>query len=122
MLTLFSLAVAGAKTLCTLSVPSSAARRARLQAAAVALFALSTLGLAGGGPAQAAPATVVDAVGRSVTFEAPAPRIVLMFNYEEATAVAGPAGWDRIVGISKGVWAGWRPAIWQRYVAVACRD
>ena len=121
MLTLCSLAFAGAKALCTLSVPLATARRACLQAAAVALLALSTFGLAGGGPAQAAPATLVDAIGRSVTIEAPAQRIVLMFNYEEATAVAGPAGWDRIVGISKGLWAGWRPAIWQRYVAVVPR-
>ena len=41
---------------------------------------------------------------------------VLGFNYEEFTAVAGPAGWDRVVGFSKTLWAGWRPSIYARYL------
>ena len=47
----------------------------------------------------------VDALGRPVALRGPAERIVLGFNYEEFTAVAGPAGWDRVVGFDRAVWA-----------------
>ena len=59
---------------------------------------------------------IVDALGRNVALKAPAQRIVLGFNYEEYTAIAGPAGWDRVVGFSKAFWSGWRPAIYARYM------
>ena len=59
---------------------------------------------------------VIDALGRRVALKGPAQRIVVGFNYEEYTAVAGPAGWDRVVGFSKTLWAGWRPSIYARYV------
>ncbi len=60
---------------------------------------------------------IVDALGRQIPLKAPAQRIVLGFNYEEYTAVAGPAGWDRVVGFAKALWSGWRPSIYARYVA-----
>jgi hypothetical protein len=44
---------------------------------------------------------ITDAVGRSITLTAPAERIVLGFNYEEYTAIAGPEGWDRVVGVAE---------------------
>jgi iron complex transport system substrate-binding protein len=71
--------------------------------------------------AQAALPPITDAVGRTITLKAPAERIVLGFNYEEFTAIAGPAGWDRVVGFGKALWAGWRPSIYKRYSAAIPR-
>lgn len=67
------------------------------------------------GPARAADG-VVDALGRRVALRGPAHRIVLGFNYEEYTAIAGPAGWDRVVGFAKTLWSDWRPSIYRRYL------
>jgi ABC-type Fe3+-hydroxamate transport system substrate-binding protein len=66
--------------------------------------------------ASAAMPPVSDAIGRTVTLKAPAERIVLCFNYEEFTAIAGPAGWDRVVGFSRAPWADWRPSVFKRYL------
>jgi ABC-type Fe3+-hydroxamate transport system substrate-binding protein len=88
----------------------------RLLGGAAAAAALSA-----GRRAGAAPLPVTDALGRNVVVDAPAQRIIPMFNYEEFTAVAGPAGWDRVVGYSKTVWADWRRSIWERYVAAVPR-
>lgn len=68
--------------------------------------------------AIAAPIEVVDALGRKVTVDLPAKRLVVNFNFEEFTAVAGVAGWQKVVGISRTAWEGWRPAIFKRYAAV----
>ncbi|HYZ64801.1 MAG TPA: ABC transporter substrate-binding protein [Acetobacteraceae bacterium] len=65
--------------------------------------------------AHAAMPTITDAVGRRIALKAPAERIVLGFNYEEFTAVAGPAGWDRVVGFAKALWSDWRPSVFKRY-------
>jgi iron complex transport system substrate-binding protein len=66
--------------------------------------------------ARAAMPAIIDALGRTVTLKAPAERIVLGFNYEEYTAIAGPEGWDRVVGYAKTLWSAWRPAIYRRYL------
>jgi hypothetical protein len=50
-----------------------------------------------------------------------AERIVLGFNYEEYTAVAGPAGWDRVVGCARTLWSDWRPSVFQRYLVAIPR-
>ena len=83
----------------------------------------STLGLAAGAAtalaaprARAAPLKVTDALGRTVTLKGPAERIVLGFNYEEFTAITGPAGWDRVVGWARTLWTGWRPSTYRRYL------
>ncbi len=81
-------------------------RRAALAGAAALLTA----------PRARAADGVVDALGRDVALKGPASRIVLGFNYEEFTAVAGPAGWDRVVGFGRALWAGWRPASYRRYL------
>jgi ABC-type Fe3+-hydroxamate transport system substrate-binding protein len=81
-------------------------RRSLLLAAAAALATRGARGDDG----------IVDALGRQFALKAPAQRIVLGFNYEEYTAVAGPAGWDRVVGFSKALWSGWRPSIYARYL------
>ena len=83
-------------------------RRAALGLAASAAYARRS---------RAAPSlTVLDAVGRTVRLRGPAERIVLGFNYEEFTAVAGPAGWDRVVGWARTLWTDWRPASYRRYL------
>ncbi len=69
----------------------------------------------------AAPPPITDAAGRTVILKAPAERIVLGFNFDEYTAVAGPAGWDRVVGFGKSLWAGWRPSTYARYLAAIPR-
>lgn len=42
--------------------------------------------------AQSGPIVLTDVLGRTVALNGPAERIVLGFNYEEFTAIAGPAG------------------------------
>jgi iron complex transport system substrate-binding protein len=66
--------------------------------------------------AQGAPLSITDALGRTVTLKGPAERIVLGFNYEEYTAIAGPAGWDRVVGFGRTMWTDWRPSTFKRYL------
>ncbi len=65
--------------------------------------------------ARAATHTVVDALGRKVEVPTRVERVVVNFNFEEFTAVAGVEGWARVVGMSKSIWAGWRPAIFAKY-------
>lgn len=86
----------------------SLTRRTLLAAAAAFSFA----------PALAAPLKITDALGRQVTINAPVNRVVVNFNFEEFTAVAGLEGWKKVVGISRAPWEGWRPAIFSRYKAV----
>jgi len=62
--------------------------------------------------------TITDAIGRQVTVPRPVQRVALNFNYEEFTAIAGTEGWQKIVGISRAPWEGWRPVIFKRYGAV----
>ena len=68
--------------------------------------------------AQAATIEVTDAIGRKVKITNPVQRVVLNFNFEEFTAVAGKEAWSKVVGISRAPWEGWRPVIFQRYAAV----
>ncbi|MBR0673740.1 ABC transporter substrate-binding protein [Neoroseomonas soli] len=72
-------------------------------------------------PALATTRTVTDALGREVVVGARPERVVVMFNYEEFTAVAGPEAWGRVVGMNRIVWEGWRPAIFSRYRAAIPR-
>ena len=64
---------------------------------------------------SASPIVITDVNGRTVTLKAPAERIVVGFYYDEFTAVAGAAGWDRVVGFGRNLWAGWRPASFRRF-------
>ena len=68
--------------------------------------------------AWAATIEVTDALGRKVKVISPVQRVVINFNYEEFTAVAGKEGWAKVVGMSRTPWEGWRPAIFKRYTAV----
>lgn len=67
--------------------------------------------------ALAAPVEIVDAIGRKVTVDLPVRRVAMNFNFEEFTAVAGASGWQKVVGISRAPWEGWRPLIFDRYKA-----
>ena len=58
---------------------------------------------------------VTDALGRTVDLPAKIDRVVVNFNFEEFTAVAGKEGWAKVVGMSKTLWSGWRRAIWSKY-------
>ena len=80
---------------------------------ALALGMAATLASAN---ASAAGLPITDALGRTMTLRAPAERVVIDFNYEEFTAVAGPSGWDRVVGFNKAQWATNRAAIYKRYL------
>lgn len=68
--------------------------------------------------ALAAPTEITDALGRKVTVDLPAKRLVVNFNFEEFTAIGGVEAWQKVVGISRGPWEGWRPLIFNRYKAV----
>jgi iron complex transport system substrate-binding protein len=65
--------------------------------------------------AQAGRRTVTDALGRRVSIPAIVERVIPTFNYEEFTAIAGVEGWRRVVGMTRAVWEGWRPAIFSKY-------
>jgi iron complex transport system substrate-binding protein len=80
-----------------------------------ALLALASLV---SGTAWAATIEVTDAIGRKVKVNAPVQRVIVNFNYEEFTAVAGKDAWAKVVGISRAPWEGWRPVIFKRYAAV----
>ena len=67
---------------------------------------------------MAATIEVTDAIGRKVRITTPVQRVVVNFNFEEFTAVAGKEAWSRVVGMSREPWEGWRPAIFARYSAV----
>lgn len=70
------------------------------------------------GRARAAMLSITDALGRTVVLKVPAERIVVGVNFEEFTAVSGPAGWDPVVGFDRRQWENSR-ASWTRYQAVA---
>jgi ABC-type Fe3+-hydroxamate transport system substrate-binding protein len=90
--------------------------RSRLASVAALLFALVTVQSIQ--PASAAPLEVSDALGRKVTVNVPVKRVVINFNFEEFTAVAGKEGWQKVVGISRVPWESWRPVIFNRYKTV----
>lgn len=69
-------------------------------------------------PVQAHTLNITDAIGRQVNVGHPVSRVIVTFNYEEFTAIAGVEGWKKVVGISRTPWEGWRPAIFSRYAKV----
>jgi iron complex transport system substrate-binding protein len=66
-------------------------------------------------PLAAKPVEITDARGRVVRVEAPAQRVVVVFNFEELTAIAGAEAWDRVVGYNRTPWEKFRHSIWRRY-------
>ena len=97
--------------------PLRLSRRSALSLAAALPLAMA----AAPSRAQSGPIAITDALGRAITLKAPAERIVLGFNFEEFTAVAGAAGWDRVVGFSRTQWAVNHSTIYKRYAAAIPR-
>lgn len=58
---------------------------------------------------------ITDVMGRSVKLAQPATRAVVGFYPDEFSAIAGPDGWDRVVGFAKRQWSVNRAMIWDRY-------
>lgn len=59
--------------------------------------------------------TVTDVLGREVTFDAPAQRVVVGFYPEDYMAIGTEAAYDRVVGMSKYIWQA-REANWEMYL------
>lgn len=59
--------------------------------------------------------TVTDVLGRQVTFNAPAQRVIVGFYPEDYMAIGTEAAYDNVVGMSKYIWQA-RPANWEMYV------
>lgn len=67
------------------------------------------------GLTQAAPQTLRDITGRDIYLKTTPKRIVLCLYYEDFIAVGGEQALDKVVGISRDAWAGWKPANWALY-------
>ncbi len=67
--------------------------------------------------AVAKPTEIEDVLGRKVTIDAPAKRVLLGFYIEDFFAVGGDKAFDHLAGISSGWFMKSRPAIWDMYVA-----
>lgn len=59
--------------------------------------------------------TVTDILGREVTFDAPAQRVIVGFYPEDYMAIGTEAAFDKVVGMSKYIWQA-RPTNWEMYV------
>lgn len=81
------------------------------------LSTLAAMALSAALPAWAE-VTVTDLKGRTVTLPETPDRVLLGFYYEDYIAITGPGGIDKVVAISRGPWAEWRPLQWQAYTAV----
>ena len=80
-------------------------------------IALSATLALGALSAWAAPGTVEDVLGRKITLELPAKRVLLGFYIEDYFAVGGDKAFDRLVGMSRGWFVKSRPAVWEQYAA-----
>ncbi|MEL0622861.1 ABC transporter substrate-binding protein [Marinomonas arenicola] len=65
--------------------------------------------------AVAAPQVIEDVLGRQVTVDVPAKRVVLGFYAEDYMAIGSEKAFDHVVGLSLDTWKGWRPASWSLY-------
>jgi len=68
-------------------------------------------------PACAEKKAVVDVLGREVSVEVPARRVVLTFNFEEYVAATGAEGLDKVVGWARKYWEGRRQSTWDAFAA-----
>lgn len=59
--------------------------------------------------------TVTDVLGRQVTFDAPAKRVIVGFYPEDYMAIGTESAYDHVVGMSKYIWQA-RKANWDMYV------
>ncbi|WP_201269661.1 ABC transporter substrate-binding protein [Sinorhizobium meliloti] len=80
-------------------------------------FAFAVAALLDVAGAAAEEKTFVDVIGREVKADLPAKRVLLGFYFEDYMAVGREASYDKVVGISREAWEGWRPTSWAKYVA-----
>lgn len=80
----------------------------------IRFFLLATL-TAFSSLAFSAVTTVTDVLGRQVTFEAPAQRVIVGFYPEDYMAIGTEAAYDNVVGMSKYIWQA-RPTNWEMYL------
>ncbi|WCN12669.1 ABC transporter substrate-binding protein [Marinomonas mediterranea] len=59
--------------------------------------------------------TIHDVLGREVTFDAPAQRVIVGFYPEDYMAIGTEQAYDKVVGLSKYIWQA-RPANWEMYI------
>lgn len=64
----------------------------------------------------AKPSTITDVLGREMTLELPAQRVIVGSYGEDYMAIGTVASYDKVVGMSKGIWEKWRPENWAMYV------
>lgn len=81
------------------------------------LSAMALAALLGATAAHADEKTFTDVIGREVKADLPSKRVLLGFYFEDYMAVGGEASYDKVVGISREAWEGWRPTSWTKYVA-----
>lgn len=72
-------------------------------------------------PALAQSITVTDVLDRQVEVPENPQRILLGFYFEDTFAVGGPDVYERVVGISRDAWEGWRGLQWKAYVEAVPR-
>ena len=65
--------------------------------------------------AQADVKNIEDVLGREVSIDLPAERVVLGFYAEDYMAIGTEDAFDHVVGISRDTWEAWRPASWKLY-------
>jgi iron complex transport system substrate-binding protein len=63
------------------------------------------------------PQTIQDVIGRQVTLDLPAKRILLGFYIEDYFAIGGDKSFDKLAGMSRGWFVKSRPGVWAQYVA-----
>ena len=81
------------------------------------LFAALLLCFAVCAAARAEKVPVTDILGREVSVECPARRVVLTFNFEEYVAATGAEGLEKVVGWARKYWEGRRQSTWDAFKA-----
>ncbi|WJH41688.1 ABC transporter substrate-binding protein [Aliirhizobium terrae] len=82
---------------------------------AQAAIAAAALTFAAASSAQAQ-IDITDVLGRHVTLEKPAEKVMLGFYFEDYIAITGPSAIDRLKAVSLNYWKGYRPAQYDAYL------
>lgn len=82
---------------------------------AQAAIAAAALTFAAASSAQAQ-IDITDVLGRHVTLEKPAEKVMLGFYFEDYIAITGPTAIDRLKAVSLNYWKGYRPAQYDAYL------
>ncbi|WP_062225780.1 ABC transporter substrate-binding protein [Aureimonas frigidaquae] len=88
-----------------------------LHRAALAALVAPCLWIGLSSQAAAEQRILTDVIGREVTVDLPAQRVVLGFYFEDYMAVGGEEAYDHVVGLSREAWVGKVPANWAMHLA-----